>query len=527
MTTVTELSIDVKDRELYEWNFEKEKVDGSNSLGSAIHVSGHTLDSLASHINRTTSMDEGDDQESPENYSPLDMGNLKFLLECFFLSFGPEFPQLGRNHPRSNPEYFETSFSGEFESEISSSSSRSSQISVDLDPVFFRQPGVFAPRHGTHTQIVNDDDVAMETLVPFGDNVLLRELSEMRVILERILDTREQWNNDHEILDILEFLESHSSHSDPTAHFPVGELDCVECGICLEVHWLYRRPCCNYSACNNCLHLYFTTKVEEGFVKIQCCNYSCYNFVHRDEISARLTSSTKEIFNKLLVRANEDDYTKTCPRCSHVMKLNSSEQRKLWANVRKVKCPECQLDWCFSCHAPWHVDLTCKEYMKGDRLVKSWARKTTHGQFNAQRCPKCKIYIQRSSGCDHMHCSRCKTDFCYRCGERFRGLKFFGDHYSKLSVFGCKYRYKLDKPVERKLVRGAIFGGKLMVAPVLGSFALCAGAMAVSVGVFALPFYSGVKLYQHYQAKKRLTITGTQHQSSVGQGHIAWELDGV
>jgi len=57
-----------------------------------------------------------------------------------------------------------------------------------------------------------------------------------------------------------------------------------------------------------------------------------------------------------------------------------------------------------------------------------------------------------------MTCSRCKTDFCYRCGERFRELKFVGNHYSKLSIFGCKYRFKPSQPVQRRLIRGSIFG---------------------------------------------------------------------
>ncbi|XP_076361021.1 E3 ubiquitin-protein ligase RNF217-like isoform X1 [Tachypleus tridentatus] len=524
MTSLAEIPVDLKDRGLYHWDFERNNEDDSDSLSLVTCVSGQTFfrpPSIIYNSSCTLSMDEDDDQGPPD--TSLDMGNLRFLLECFVLSFGPEFPQLGRNHPNSSPEHFETSF-GEVESEISSSSSRSSQRSVQLDPVFFRRPSVFAPRHRRHGRMLNDNDLIIDALVPLGDHVLWRELSEMRVLIERILETRGERNNDHEILDILEFLENHSSHSDPPPHFPVGELDCEECAICLEVHWLYRRPCCNYPACNSCLHQYFTTKVEEGLVKIECCNDMCDNFVHRDEISARLTTPTKDIFYKLLVRANEDDRTKTCPRCNHVTKINLNEQRKSWANVRRITCPECQLDWCFSCHSPWHTELTCKQYQKGDRLVKSWAKKTTHGQINAQRCPKCKIYIQRSSGCDHMHCSHCKTDFCYRCGERFRRLKFFGDHYSKLSVFGCKYRYKLDKPVERKLVRGAIFGGKLMVAPVLGSFALCAGAVAVSLGVFALPLYGGVKLYQRYQAKKRLTVTGTRFRSSLNQSDMGWVI---
>lgn len=101
-----------------------------------------------------------------------------------------------------------------------------------------------------------------------------------------------------------------------------------------------------------------------------------------------------------------------------------------------------------------------------------------------------------------MHCSRCKTDFCYRCGDQLRRLKFFGDHYSKLSIFGCKYRYKASQPVQRKLIRGAVFGSKVLLAPVIGSLAVAAGAMVLGVGVAALPLYGGIRFYRKYQSQK-------------------------
>ncbi|KAH0622281.1 hypothetical protein JD844_024447 [Phrynosoma platyrhinos] len=69
-----------------------------------------------------------------------------------------------------------------------------------------------------------------------------------------------------------------------------------------------------------------------------------------------------------------------------------------------------------------------------------------------------KIHIQRTEGCDHMTCSQCNTNFCYRCGERYRQLRFFGDHTSNLSIFGCKYRYLPERPHLRRLVRGSVCG---------------------------------------------------------------------
>lgn len=112
-----------------------------------------------------------------------------------------------------------------------------------------------------------------------------------------------------------------------------------------------------------------------------------------------------------------------------------------------------------------------------------------------------------------MHCSRCKTDFCYRCGDQLRRLKFFGDHYSKLSVFGCKYRYKASQPVQRKLIRAAVFGSKVLLAPIVGSLAIAAGAMVLGVGVAALPLYGGIRFYRKYQSQK-FNAQGPQHRDS-------------
>ena len=157
---------------------------------------------------------------------------------------------------------------------------------------------------------------------------------------------------------------------------------------------------------------------------------------------------------------------KTCPRCSHVTNLGTCKSKggrqesvashkslpfrlHLGGGVTKVQCSQCELVWCFQCHAPWHDGITCVEFRKGDRMLRYWAKEVNwqdfffwlknwkninclnlqwhYGQQNAQLCPKCKIYIQRTKGCDHMVCTFCETDFCYKCGCKFRSLKFIGE----------------------------------------------------------------------------------------------------
>lgn len=36
---------------------------------------------------------------------------------------------------------------------------------------------------------------------------------------------------------------------------------------------------------------------------------------------------------------------------------------------------------------------------------------------DSQPCPRCKVRISRSQGCNHMRCTNCDCHFCYRCGS--------------------------------------------------------------------------------------------------------------
>ncbi|RWS31357.1 uncharacterized protein B4U80_10661, partial [Leptotrombidium deliense] len=380
-------------------------------------------------------------------------------------------------------------------------------------------------------------DLTPELAAILQDEFILQELLEMRILLDQMALRRYSTS----LFNLLVTRPAETGESkeqsnsvdvppeEPIPHFPVGLFQQDECGVCWEHVWLYRRPCCSFAVCANCCSNYYEYKVRMAIVSIECINPKCHEYVHRDEISVRLSSEMKCIYYRLLSADNCDETSKTCPKCNRVHRLQSVADLKemkskaktnfnvsslkvksiclmkyLETYVYRVQCAECECVWCFLCHSPWHNGITCKQFRKGDRLLKFWAKQISHGQVNAQRCPKCKTYIQRSSGCDHMHCTRCETNFCYRCGDKLRRLKFFGDHYSKLSIFGCKYRYKAESPVQRKIIRGAVFGSKVMLAPVLGSLVACAGILVCGVAVVALPLYGGIRLYRNIQRNKVL-----------------------
>lgn len=110
---------------------------------------------------------------------------------------------------------------------------------------------------------------------------------------------------------------------EPTPHFPVGSYGLFECGICFTPSWMYKRACCSFPSCSECLSSYFEAKLDLGIVSIECVNSACKKFVHRDEISVRLPQSRKELYYRLLANSNADELSKTCPSCNHIHKLDS------------------------------------------------------------------------------------------------------------------------------------------------------------------------------------------------------------
>ncbi|KAM4787420.1 E3 ubiquitin-protein ligase RNF217 [Cyanocitta cristata] len=271
-----------------------------------------------------------------------------------------------------------------------------------------------------------------------------------------------------------------------------GPLLVLSCRVCLEEKPIKPLSCCKKAVCEECLRRYLSSQVQLGQVDIKCPITECSE--HLDETTVLYNLPHDDIikYKYFLELSRIDSSTKPCPQCKHFTTFRRRGHIPTPAkleNKYKIQCPSCQFVWCFKCHSPWHEGVNCKEYKKGDKLLRHWANEIEHGQRNAQKCPKCKIHIQRTEGCDHMTCSQCNTNFCYRCGERYRQLRFFGDHTSNLSIFGCKYRYLPERPHLRRLVRGSVCAGKLLITPLILVLGLALGAVAVVIGLFVFPIY--------------------------------------
>ncbi|XP_028252384.1 E3 ubiquitin-protein ligase RNF217 [Parambassis ranga] len=276
------------------------------------------------------------------------------------------------------------------------------------------------------------------------------------------------------------------------------------CRVCLEEKTVASLPCCRKAVCDECLKLYVSSQVRVAKALISCPIPECSGNLEEGVVMSHLANEDMAKYRYFLELSQLDASTKPCPQCSQFTSLRTHNPNRS-EHKYKIQCSNCQFVWCFKCHAPWHNGLKCREYRKGDKLLRTWASVIEHGQRNAQKCPQCKIHIQRIEGCDHMTCTQCNTNFCYRCGERYRHLRFFGDHTSNLSVFGCKYRYLPDKPHLRRLVRGSVCATKVLIAPVVILLVVVLGALALVIGLVFFPVY-----YACMRIKKQRTRGSVQ-----------------
>lgn len=82
-----------------------------------------------------------------------------------------------------------------------------------------------------------------------------------------------------------------------------------------------------------------------------------------------------------------------------------------FANSYLVSCNKCSSQTCIRCKEPAHPNRACEEDEGRGKLLRlakdqKW-----------KLCPKCRVVIERTTGCKHMQCPRCRTAFCYRCGR--------------------------------------------------------------------------------------------------------------
>ena len=183
---------------------------------------------------------------------------------------------------------------------------------------------------------------------------------------------------------------------------------------------------CNHMFCNDCYYEFLKQKINSNFIEgIKCLQKDCDSKLYDNFIQKKLLRDIplldkyKKLDTKRQLMLNPN--IQLCPftDCdSYALKIG---------NNKYVSCKKNNHKFCFNCLKDWHGDKECDNSV--DKSFQNW-----RDSSKVKRCPKCKYFIEKEEGCNHITCYNCRYQFCWLCmGEYTSG------HYDLGRCTGLQY----------------------------------------------------------------------------------------
>ncbi|CAK7352288.1 unnamed protein product [Dovyalis caffra] len=179
------------------------------------------------------------------------------------------------------------------------------------------------------------------------------------------------------------------------------------CEICVEpttLKKLFSIKGCTHAYCTDCMVKYVASKLEENISKICCPVPDCKAVLEPEGCRSILPEDVFDRWGNALCEALIlGSHKFYCPfkDCSAMLIDEGGEV------IRESECPNCRRMFCAQCKVPWHSQISCEEFKRlhkdererDDILLMNLAKNK-----NWRRCPKCKIFVERITGCRFMKC---------------------------------------------------------------------------------------------------------------------------
>lgn len=205
----------------------------------------------------------------------------------------------------------------------------------------------------------------------------------------------------------------------------VGDANDDECGICFcpaePDEKTYRLLSCGHYFCLKCLQDLLQHNIADKAFPSICPRGDCTETLTLVDIRTIIPDEetrTTKFFRAALdafVSQKKQNGFKCCPWPDCCMIYRQSKSSLPWT------CTECGHQICSGCGGDPHPgNMTCAEYRVSKASSDSiWQWAKTAGA-NVQQCPTpdCGI-IEKSEGCNRVHCIKCKKQICWKCLDAF------------------------------------------------------------------------------------------------------------
>lgn len=219
---------------------------------------------------------------------------------------------------------------------------------------------------------------------------------------------------------VLQIIRDFTASINPYLQPQDSHQDVVVCCACLTdiegPKFIFRLEYCGHAYCIDCVQMQVAPLTVE--FPIVCAAEGCSKmFVWKDFENLFQRTSFKP---RLLANASLKSYiganpklVRNCPTpdCSSIYRVSE--------NGKCYFCSECQATICTTCHDPYHDGVTCEMYQRGKEEADRFERWMRRNPRERKRCPKCRIPIEKTEGCNHVCCRRCRAHICWVCPQLY------------------------------------------------------------------------------------------------------------
>nr|USI00083.1 putative protein-binding protein [Oryza sativa Japonica Group] len=181
------------------------------------------------------------------------------------------------------------------------------------------------------------------------------------------------------------------------------------CSICMETvpgALKFSVSPCLHAFCVCCIGQYVAAKIGENTADVRCPDPGCGGGVEPESCRGVVPSEVLDRWGLLLCEAAIVARRLHCPfrDCSEPLLADADGEG---GGVAEAECPSCHRLFCARCMVPWHDGVGCEEFQelgedergREDVMVRRLA-----GRERWQRCPQCRMYVEKSEGCMFMKC---------------------------------------------------------------------------------------------------------------------------
>lgn len=184
-----------------------------------------------------------------------------------------------------------------------------------------------------------------------------------------------------------------------------------KCGICfatMTFKLVYNCSSCHISVCAGCTRSYIESKVQDGMVSsrnLVCPTPACSRAFPKRLIEVLTDTEMFQKYKSLL--KNQTIGLRFCPRVG----CGAALEEPLYSQHRHVTCSSCLQESCMRCGGAFHRIPLCRRV---EWKLRKWMKQ------QCKTCPNCLVLIEKNGGCNHMTCTLCQHQFCWRCRRPWR-----------------------------------------------------------------------------------------------------------